>query len=88
VTPHDAFYEGTGLEVSRRYTDGWFAALYVADEFGEAKLRALVDAASDPEQSTVQARETAALRDVLHTDRAKFEADVGAYARALRRHFV
>jgi hypothetical protein len=88
VTPHDSFYEGSGLEVSRRYTDGWFAALYVADEFGEAKLRALVDAASDPAEPTVQARETAALRDVLHTDRAKFEADVGAYARALRRHFV
>jgi len=88
VTAHDAFYDGTGLEVSRRYTDGWFAALYVADEFGEAKLRALVDAAGDPALPTVQAREAAALGTVLHTDRARFEADVGAYARALRRHFV
>jgi len=88
VTAHDAFYAGTGQEVSRRYTDGWFAALYVADEFGEAKLRALVDAASDPALPTVQAREAAALRDVLHTDRAKFQADVGAYSRSLRRHFV
>lgn len=88
VTAHDAFYAGTGLEVSRRYTDGWLAALYVADEFGEAKLRALVAKASDPALTSVQARETAALRSVLDTDRATFEADVGAYARALRRHFV
>jgi hypothetical protein len=88
VTAHDAFYAGTGLEVSRRYTDGWLAALYVADEHGEAKLRELVDKASDPALTTVQAREAAALRSVLDTDRATFEADVGAYARALRRHFV
>jgi hypothetical protein len=88
VTGHDAFYAGNGAEVSRRYTDGWLAALYVADTYGEARLRQFVTAASDPKQPDVDAREKAALAGVLHTDRASFADDVGAYARGLRRHFV
>jgi ribosome modulation factor len=88
VPAHDAFYGGSGAAVSRRYTDGWLAALYIADEFGETRLREFVEKASDPKQPTVDAREKAALASVLRTDRASFIADVGAYARELRSHFV
>jgi hypothetical protein len=88
VTGHDDFYAGSGGEVSRRYTDGWLAALYIADTYGEARLRQFVTAASDPDQPDVDAREKAALATVLHTDRAAFTEEVGSYARDLRRHFV
>jgi hypothetical protein len=85
---HDAFYDGSGGDVSRRYTDGWLAALYIADEFGEGRLRQFVEKASSGAHGSVEAREAAAFREVLKTDRATFVADVGAYARDLRRHFV
>jgi hypothetical protein len=88
VPEHDGFYAGSGADVSRRYTDGWLAALYIADEHGEGKLRAFVQKASSATYGSVEAREAAALRDVLRTDRQAFVDDVGDYARALRRHFV
>jgi hypothetical protein len=85
---HDAFYAGSGGEVSRRYTDGWLAALYIADTYGEARLREFVAQASDASVKSVAERERAALADVLDTDKAAFVADVGTYARNLRKHFV
>ena len=88
VPEHDAFYGGNGGDVSRRYTDGWLAALYIADTYGEGKLRAFVQKASSATYGSVEAREAAALRDVLRTDRQAFVDDVGDYARDLRRHFV
>lgn len=88
VTGHDAFYAGSGGDVSRRYTDGWLAALYIADRYGEARLRAFVQRASSGADGSVEAREAAALREVLRTDRQAFAAAVGDYARDLRRHFV
>jgi hypothetical protein len=87
VTEHGIFYSGTDDQVGRRYSDGWFAALYVADEYGEAKLRALYEKATDPAYGDPAAREEVALRTVLRTDRAAFAKDVGEYARALRRNF-
>jgi hypothetical protein len=88
VNEHDAFYAGSSGDVSRRYTDGWLAALYISDTYGESRLREFVTKASDPAQPDVDAREKAALADVLDTDRASFTAEVGEYARDLRRHFV
>jgi hypothetical protein len=87
VIDHGSFYAGTGDQVFRRYSEGWFAALYIADEYGEAKLRAFVAKACDPTYGSASAREDVALRDVLGTTRAAFVKDVGEYARGLRRNF-
>lgn len=88
VTGHDAFYAGTGLEVSERYTDGWLAVLYIADTRGEDALRRFTARAADPALPDPDAREKAALQEVLGTDRATFARSVSRYARDLRRHFV
>jgi hypothetical protein len=87
VTEHAYFYGGTSDEVDRRYSDGWFAALYIADRYGEAKLRAFYEKATDPAYAEPAAREEVALRTVLNTDRATFTKQVGQYARGLRRNF-
>ena len=87
VTDHAYFYGGTSDEVDRRYSDSWFAALYIADTYGEATLRAFYEKATDPAYAGPAAREEVALRTVLNTDRATFVKRVGEYARALRRNF-
>jgi hypothetical protein len=87
VTEAGDFYSGTDDEMGRRYSEAWFAALYIADEYGEAKLRAFYETATDPSYGNPAGREELALRMVLRTDRATFAKDVGEYARALRRNF-
>ena len=82
------FYAGAEDDVARRYSDGWFAVLYVADRKGEPALRRLWAAASGAPGGDPAAREAAALRSVLGTDRAGFAAAVSRYARDLRGNFV
>ena len=84
----DAFYEGSRQRVTRRYSESWLAALYVADVKGRRNLERLYLAATDPARPRTAAGEDAALREVLDTDRDGLEKDVARYARALRRHFV
>ena len=88
VDDHAGFYEGSGHEVAVRYSEAWLAVMYIAEHYGEDTLLRFYQRATDPVPPTPQARETAALRGVLHLDRAQFEAKVGSYARGLRRHFV
>ena len=85
------FYNGTSQQVGYRYTDAWFAVLYIADRHGEAKLRRFVVRARCPEDAStkeIRAAEAAALREVLGTDRARFLRDVRAYAMRVRGNFM
>jgi hypothetical protein len=89
VAEDDAFYAGSQATVDNNYTTAWFACLYIADHYGEAKLRTLYAAAGkQPEGITQDEGEAAALKSVLHTDRAALVAATKAYARSVRRHFV
>jgi hypothetical protein len=85
---HDVFYAGSAREVGEKYADAWFAALYIADTYGESTLRRFMARASDPAQPTIAAREKVALAEVLDTDRESFQQAVSTYARDLRQNFV
>lgn len=85
------FYGGTSRQVGYRYTDAWFAVMYVADHYGEARLRRLVRAAQCEEGASAATRrrvEQRALRDVLGVDRAAFLRDVRVYQARVRDRFV
>lgn len=89
VASDDAFYSGSEIEVDNAYTSAWFTCLYIADHYGEAKLRELyAAAAAQPDGTSQESVETAALQSVLHTDRATLLTATKAYARQLRTHFV
>ena len=86
VVDRDAFYAGTSEAVSALYLDGWIAALYVADRYGDAVLRRLYDdEASRPTSQSWDAVDTGALHAVLGTDHAGFTESVRRYAQALYR---
>lgn len=85
----DNFYTGTETEVDDAYTTAWFTCLYIADHFGEAKLRDLYTTmATSPESLSDTEAETAALKEVLSLDRSTLQTRVRSYARRLRTNFV
>jgi hypothetical protein len=89
VAADDTFYAGSEIAVDNNYTTAWFTCLYIADHYGEAKLRALYAAAAkQPEGQTQEEVEAAVLKSVLHTDRATLVAATKSYARSTRSHFV
>jgi hypothetical protein len=61
----------------------FLTCLYVADRFGDDKLRRLVERAADQGDSRAAGAESAAVRAVLQTDRAHVIAQVGAWAHRL-----
>jgi hypothetical protein len=86
VADREGFYTGTAAEVAAGYLDGWIACLYVADRYGDARLRRLYDAAaSQPAGASWDAVEASALRSVLGTDRAGFVQAVRRYGIGLYR---
>jgi hypothetical protein len=89
VADDEAFYAGSEIAVDNNYTTAWFACLYIADHYGEAKLRALYFAAGRQPPGRTQAEvETATLKSELGTDQAALLAAVKTYARSTRSHFV
>jgi hypothetical protein len=89
IATDDEFYAGSEVAVDNAYTTAWFTCLYIADHYGETKLRALYAAAGrQPEGRTQREVEAALLSSVLHTDRASLIAATKAYARRTRSHFV
>ena len=85
----DEFYDGTGAQVDNNYTTAWFTCLYIADHYGEQKLRALVQAAATAPDSVLDAGiEPRVLDQVLHTNRAALLTKVRSYARKLRSNFL
>jgi len=88
VIDPDAFYRGASRTVEAAYTDGWVAALYVADRYGDATLRRLYEVAcAQPDDASDEQVEAFALRTVLKTDHAGLTAAVRAYGIKLRRSF-
>lgn len=86
VNDGHAFYEGTSQSVEDAYIDGWIAALYVADRYGDATLRRLYQAACDqPGSDGWDEVDEAALRRVLGTDHKAFTAAVRSYGVRLHR---
>jgi hypothetical protein len=89
VSGDDEFYAGSEATVDNDYTTAWFTCLYIADHYGEATLRALYAAATaQPAGQTQDQVETAAIRSVLHADRATLLSATRTYAHTLRSHFV
>ncbi|MEJ2578063.1 MAG: hypothetical protein P8Z68_03085 [Kineosporiaceae bacterium] len=85
----DSLYTGTGTEVDEAYTSAWFTCLYIADHYGETKLRALyTNMAGQDTSLSDAAAEDAALHDVLDVDRATLQTRVRSYARTLRKSFA
>jgi hypothetical protein len=88
------FYSGSENAVDEHYNSAFITCLYVADRYGEDTLRRLYERAgqlagnSPSAPALVATTERAALRDVLHTDRAHLATDVGAYAARLRHRLV
>jgi hypothetical protein len=89
IVTDSEFYAGSGSGVDNAYTTAWFTCLYIADHYGEAKLRALyTEAAQQPSEQGQEQVEAAVLKSVLDTDRATLLAATKAYAYSLRSHFV
>jgi hypothetical protein len=75
------FYAGSEKAVDERYNSAFITCLYIADHYGEARLRLLYEQAH-------RGGERQILRQVLHTDRAHLIAAAGAYATTLRQRLV
>ncbi len=89
VSADDAFYTGSEAQVDDAYTTAWFTCLYIADHYGESKLRALYQAAATATAARSDAQaEADALRSVLHLTRSQLQTRVRSYARQLRGNFV
>jgi hypothetical protein len=89
VATDDEFYAGSEPGEGNAYATAWFTCLYIAEHYGEARLRALyAEAARQPAGQSQEQTEAAALRSVLHTDRATLLAATTDYAHGLRGHFV
>jgi hypothetical protein len=88
-TDHGEFYRGTNDQVADAYTSAWFTCLYIADHYGERRLRELFQRAADlAGDSSPDVADARALREVLHTSHAALGKAATGYARSLRRHFV
>jgi hypothetical protein len=86
----ERFYTGTSRQVGTRYDTSWLAVMYIADHYGEAKLRTFVERVYTGADTAAGAREAeeAAFAKVLKVKRSRFLREVGAYARGLRSNFV
>lgn len=88
------FYGGAEKAVDEYYNSAFVTCLYIADRYGETALRRLYERAAALAGDSVLApalvatTEKAALKEVLHVDRARLIKDVGAFATRLRHRLV
>jgi hypothetical protein len=86
---HEVFYQGNSDQVGDSYASAWFACLYIADHYGEKRLKALYRRTAElAGTGTAAQAEADALREVLKIDHARLVKDATSYARTLRKRFV
>jgi len=78
-------FEGSGTAAADANVGAAVTCLYIADHYGDAALRRLVDRAADPAATTAADSERRALAAVLHTDRRRLAAAVQGWARRAAR---
>jgi hypothetical protein len=84
----EAFYAGDTARVARNYTDAWLTVLYIADHFGQRRLREFLRMASTTEPGHGTTDPGAASEAVLELTLDQLRDAVGAFARDLRDGFA